>query len=133
MQIVRDLQSIQHINDIAIRELVRKRIEDLGGDSFDSSSLGYMLVIEGGDTLEALSAQLGFDPLKNRFTGIHFNESGFAPSFEFVEEFPSCFDAVFILSDDGYGVELFISKAVGVIPELLSMCQAFATPGDCTE
>jgi hypothetical protein len=114
--IVRDIHSIQHISDIAIRELVRQRIDDLGGDSFDFTSLGYMLVVESGDTLESLSAQLGFDPLRNRYTGIHFNEPGFSPSFEFVEEFPSCFDAVFILSDDGFGVELFISKAEGVNP-----------------
>lgn len=133
MQIVRDLQSIQHISDIAIRELVRQRIEDLGGDAFDSASLGYMLVVESGDTLEALSEQLGFEPLRNRYTGIHFNEPGFAPSFEFVEEFPNCFDAVFILSDDGFGVELFIPKAEGVNPDLLAMCQAYATPGECIE
>ena len=112
MIIVRDIHSIQHISDIAIRELVQQRIDDLGGDDFDSASLGYILVVQSGDTLEALNAQLGFDPLCNRLTDIRHDQSGFAPWFEFVEEFPSCFDAVFILSDDGFGVELFISKAV---------------------
>ena len=63
MIVVRDLLSINQITDIAIRDLVRQRIEDLGGAAFDAATLGYFLVVEIGDSLEALSAQLGFDIL----------------------------------------------------------------------
>lgn len=131
MIIVRDLSSIHHISNIAIRELVRQRIDDLGGDAFDTNTLGYFLAVESGDTLEVLSAQMGFDPLRNRYTGIRYDQAGFTPSFEFVEEFSTCFDAVFILSDDGFGVEWFVPKAQGVDPDLLAMCRTFAVRGDC--
>ena len=130
MIIVRDLSAIHQISNLEIRELVTQRMDDLGGDAFDANALGYFLVVERGDTLEALSAQLGFDILCNRFTGIRYDQTRFMPSFEFVEEFPACYDMVFVLSDDGYGVELFVQKANGVSLDLLAMCQRYSVQGE---
>lgn len=129
MQIIRDLQSTHQISNPAIRQLVQQRISDLGGEAFDSAALGYFLVIEPGDTLDAIGVELGFSILANRFTGIRYDQFGFAPSFEFVEEFPSCYDMVFIISDDGFGIELFIPKAEGVPPDLRIMCRVHAVQG----
>ena len=129
MQIIRDLPSTQQISDAAIRKLVQHRIDELGGDKFNTTELGYFLVIDPGDSIVAISAQLGFSILANRFTGIRSDQPGFTPSFEFVEEFPSCFEIVIILDDSGYGVDIFISKGSGVDPDLLAMCQRYATPG----
>ena len=64
MIVVRDHSTIDQISNPAIRELVQQRINDLGGESFDSNELGYFLVVESSDTLEAMSAQLGFDMLR---------------------------------------------------------------------
>ncbi len=129
MIVVRDLQSTHQISNTAIRELVQKRINDLGGEAFDTNTLGYFLVIQPGDTLDAIDTQLGFSILANRFTGIRYDQPGFTPSFEFVEEFPSCYDMVFIISDDGYGVEVFVEKAEGVSPDLRIMCRVHAVQG----
>ena len=129
MQIIRDLQSTYQISNPAIRALVQERINDLGGDAFDSAALGYCLVIEPGDTLDAIDTQLGFSILANRVTGISYDQPGFSPSFEFVEEFPSCYDMVFVLSDDGFGIEVFIPKAEGVPPDLRIMCRVHAVQG----
>ena len=126
MIVVRDLSIIDQISNPAIRELVQQRINDLGGESFDSNELGYFLVVESSDTLEALSAQLGFDMLRNRFTGIRFNATGFTPSFEFIEEFRACYDMVFVLDDTGIGVEIFVPKEEGIDPDLIAMCRMFA-------
>ena len=86
MIVVRDLLTIDQISKPAIRELVQQRINDLGGEAFDSNELGYFLVVEAGDTIEAIQAQVGFNILQNRFTGSRFNDTGFTPSFEFIEE-----------------------------------------------
>ena len=129
MIIVKTIATIQQIIDIEISELVTQRMEDLGGDAFDANALGYFLVVESGDAIEAINAQLGFDILCNRFTGIRYDQTGFTPSFEFVEAFPACYDLVFILSDDGYGLEVFVQKASGVLPDLLAMCQRYAVQG----
>ena len=126
MIVVRDLSTIDQISNLHIRELVQQRINDLGGEAFDSNELGYFLVVESSDTLEALSAQLGFDMLRNRFTGILFNATGFTPSFEFIEEFSACYDMVFVLDDTGIGVEIFVPKEEDIDPDLIAMCRMYA-------
>lgn len=95
MIIIRDLLSIHQIGTIAIRELVKQRMDDLGGDAFDASALGYFLVVENGDTIEAIAAQLGFDILCNRFTGVRYDQAGCTPSFEVVEKSATGYDMVF--------------------------------------
>lgn len=113
--------------------MVWQRINDLGGEAFDAAELGYFLVVESGDALEAIKAQIGFDILCNRWTGIRYDQSGFIPSFEFIEEFSFCYDMVFIISDDGFGIEMFVPKSSGVAPELLALCQQFAFPSEDVE
>ena len=49
--IIRDQSSIHQIGNIEIRELVRQRMDDLGGDAFDANALGYFLVVESGGNL----------------------------------------------------------------------------------
>ena len=126
MMIVKTIAAIQKISNAALRKLVQERINDLDGADFDTPELGYFLIVESGDTIEAITAQLGFDILCNRFTGIRYDQAGFTPSFEFVEESPACYDMVFVLSDDGYGLEVFVQKASEVSPDLLAMCQRYA-------
>ncbi len=126
MIVVRDLPTIDQISNLQIRELVQQRIKDLGGESFDSNELGYFLVVESSDTIEAIQKQVGFNILQNRFTGIRFNATGFTPSFEFVEEFPACYDMVFVLDDTGIGVEIFVPKEEGIDPDLIAMCRMYA-------
>jgi hypothetical protein len=130
--VVRNLQSTQQISNPAIRELAAQRINGHGGEDFDTQTIGYFIVVQLGDTIEAISATVGFKILHNRFTGIRFDATGFTPSFEFIEEFPSCFDMVFVLDDSGFGVELFVPKEDGIDTDLLAMCQkyAFRSPPD---
>jgi hypothetical protein len=121
--VAHDHSNLDQISNVAIKDLIRKRIDSL--NELDAADLCNILVVEGSDTLESLSAQLTFNILCNRFTGIRFDQEGFTPSFEFIEEFPSCFDMVFVLSDDGFGVELFVPKQKGINSELIAMCQTF--------
>lgn len=126
MIVVRDLQSTQQINCPAIRALVQQRINDLGGEAFDTQAIGFFVVVEAGNAIEAISAIVGFNLLQNRFTGIRFDATGFTPSFEFIEEFPACYDMVFVLDDSGFGIELFVPKEEGIDTDLLAMCRMFA-------
>jgi hypothetical protein len=127
MKLVNSPESVQTVTNSDIRQLVQKRIDDLGGHNFNSTELGYILVIEPGDTLEAIQAQIGFDILSNRWTGLRYDQENFTPSFEFIEDFGFCFDAVWIVSDTGWGIEAIVPKVVGIPPELLDMCKRFAT------
>lgn len=127
MQIIRDLAEASQIRDPAIRELVIQRIQGLSEQGFEIDETGYFLVMEGGDTLDTLEAQLGFSVVANRFTGIRYDQPGFTPSFEFIEDLGHCYDMVIVLSDSGYGVEILVpNKAVGDV-DLLAMCRTYAT------
>ena len=57
-----------------------------------------------------------------------FGSPAFAPSWELLEEHPRFYEIVYILSDDGFGVEVFVPKRADVPQELLAMCAAYATP-----
>ena len=129
MHEILDLLSTEQISDPAIRKLVQQRIDDLGGDKFDAAELGYFLIVEPGDSADAINTKIGLSILANRFTGIRYDEVGYTPSFEFIEEFPACYELVFILDDSGYGVDIFVINGTGVDPDLLAMCQRYATPG----
>lgn len=126
MIVVRDLQSIHQISNPAIRDLVQQRINDLGGEAFDTDAIGYFLVVEAGDTIEAIHAQVGFSILHNRFTGVRYDSPGFTGSFEFIEEFASCYDMVFVLDDSGIGIEMFVVKEAGIDADLVAMCRTYA-------
>ena len=50
MIVVRNLQSTHQISNPEIHQLVEERINDLGGEAFDTTAVGYFLVLEPGDT-----------------------------------------------------------------------------------
>lgn len=126
MIVVRDLQSTRQISDSDIRNLVQKRLSDLGGESFDSNTLGYMLVIETGDTIGDIERQVGFNILHNRFSGVRYDKATYTPSFEVIEEFPCCYDVVFVMDDTGKGIEIFVSKSWNLDTDLVAMCRKYA-------
>ena len=66
--------------------------------------------------------------LTDLFGEAHFGDPEFSPAAEVIEEHRSCYELVFIFTDDGYGIEIFVPKVHGVDPELLAMCAQFAVP-----
>lgn len=126
MIVVRDIQSLPQITNSAIRQLVRQRIDDLCVEVHDIHAMGYFVIVEPGDTVKAVREQIGFNILSNRLTGDRYDDPMFTASFEFILEYPSCYEIVFVLDDSGFGVELFIPKITGVEPDLTAMCQKFA-------
>ncbi len=126
MIVVRDMESSYQISDTDIRCLVQKRLNDLGADSFDLNALGYLLVIDVGDTIVDIQNQVGFSILHNRLNGVRYDQALFTPSFEFIEELPSCYDMVFVIDDTGKGIEIFVPKGLNLDDELLAMCRKYA-------
>jgi hypothetical protein len=111
-----------------MRSLVEQRFAMLAEDEpYDPDLFGYFIVVDGGDRVTTLDEQLGFPILSNRFDGTHFGDPGFTPCHEILEEHTGCYEMVFVLSDDGYGVEVFIPKS-GVDADLLALCQRYAIP-----
>lgn len=127
MLVLRDPAAVDAITDPELRILLRQRFIALSQDGpYDSDVCGYFIVVKDGDMLEVLDKQLGFPVLTNRFNGKRYGEEGFAGCWEILEEHASCYEFVFVLSDDGYGVLVFVPKSGAVDPELLAMCRQYA-------
>lgn len=115
MRIIRDLAGAVEIPDLAIRNLVLERIAAIADDSpFDSTVHGYFVVVEAGDSLEAINARVGLDLLSR--------------TVEILDDCGVCWSLLYILDDSGYGIELFVPKTEGAPPELLALCRSYAHP-----
>ena len=127
MRILREQADVAHIADPLLRDLIEQRILEISdGGQWDSTLYGNFIVVEPGDSVAALEAESGCCLLTGRFTDAHFGEPGFVPSFEFIEEYANCYEGVWILSDDGFGVVILIPNVVGIDPALMSMCATYA-------
>lgn len=127
MIVLRAPDAVNQVPQEEIRTLALRRFATLSEeDPYDPDVMGYFVVAEAGEPAAVISDQVGFDVLTNRFTGARFDEPGFTPSFEILEEHRACFEIVFVISDDGFGVEVFVPKLQGIDPDLLAMCAMHA-------
>ena len=127
MQIIRDPAETALITDPVLRHLIETTITALSEDyPYDPDVLGYFLIVEPGDTVAELDAQIGFSILANRWTGVRFDAPGYTQHFEVLEEHAGYFEMVFVTDDTGLGVEIFIGQIAGIDPDLIAMCQRYA-------
>ena len=77
----------------------------------------FFVVPEPGETIPQLVEALGTDLL---------TVDG-CPLWELIDEHPTCYEFVIVMSDAGEGAEVFIPKT-GMAADLLALCQLHATP-----
>ena len=123
MLVINDPSSLSQVADPDVRALIERRIEEYGADA----GLATFVVVEPGDPVASLDAQLGFHVLANRSDGTRHGDPGFSPSFEVAEEHPCCYEMVFVLADYGDGVIVLVPKR-GADPRLLALCAEYAVP-----
>lgn len=129
MIILRGPTLTDSIPDPDIRNLIETRFTEIcAGEPYDYDLHGYMIVVEPGDTVEALEKEIGYPILHNLFDDVRFGNPDFVPTFEVLEEHAGCYEMVFILNDDGFGIDIFIPKREGVDADLLSFCHTYAVP-----
>ena len=111
MRILKDRESVAAIDDDPLRSLIEERIRSLDDfDDYELQELVKIIVVESGDSIDAINKALGF-PVLDR-------------PFELIEQHPHWYEIVFVTGDDGSGVELFV-PIEGDVPEaLLAMCLA---------
>lgn len=127
MRVIRAAGEAGQLPDEEVRVLVQQRITMLSEDEpYDPVIHGYFIVIDAHDFTDAVDQHLGFSLTCNRWDGTRFGEPLFTPSFELIEEHTSFFEMVFVLSDCGYGVIVFVPKE-HADRDLLAMCRAHAT------
>lgn len=115
------------IADAGIRQLVTRRYGEIcNGEPYDPEIHGEMIIAEPGDTLISLEEHSGCPIASNLFDDSRFPDPDFVPDCEIIEEHATCYEMVFILNDDGFGVLIFVPKHPGIDRELLSLCRIHA-------
>lgn len=113
---------MQIIRDLAASAIADPELHRLVSDVFLRVSdcpevLGFVLIVEPGDTIASIDAILRFSILADRH--------------EFILEHVDWFELVYVLGQDGYGVEVYLPKDID-LPELLAMCVTQALPVEPT-
>ena len=109
--------------DLRLKRLLMKRRDQLGGDIKDSARF---IVIEPGDRMEAFERELGWSILTT-LEGQCFGDPDYYPTWEWLADHGHCFELVYIFTDDGFAHVVLIEKALGVDPDLLKLCEQYAT------
>ena len=108
-------------SDPAVTALVQQRLSELLADDDltmeqpTMEQLVFFVIPEPCDTLQQLVDAIGTDLLT--IDG--------CPLWEFVEEHPTCYEFVIVLSDSGFGAIGLIPKSAGIDPELLALCSQY--------
>ena len=112
--------------DNHLRSLLTERLQQLTNawEDIDLSDLTHFLIIQPGDTASDAERELGWSLLVNPVDGARFGEPAFTPSWEWIEDHGGWFEAVYILSDDGFGISLFVQDHPEADAELLAMCRS---------
>ena len=129
MLFIRGPDEVRRIDDADVRKLVELRfLEIVDGETYDDAVHGEMIVVEPGDDGASLEEHTGCPILTNPFDESSYGDDEFVPVTEWIVEHPSCFEMLFLFSDDGAGTNIFVPKSPGMDAELLSLCQQFAEP-----
>jgi len=109
---------MQIIHDLAASAIADPELHRLVSDVFLRVSdcpeiLGFVLIVEPGDTIASIDAILRFPILANRH--------------EFILEHADWYELLYVLGQDGFGLEVFVAKNMD-LPDLLAMCIEHALP-----
>lgn len=104
--------------DPALRRLLTLRRDQLAEDGLDLEEIAHFIVVRPGDTLAAVEAEAGVAIATNLVDGSRLGEPEFEPLFETVTRKDGWLEAVMILSDDGFGLVLFVPDTIDVDPAI---------------
>ena len=129
MIIFNEIEAIEQFSQNELRQHMLEIISKItDGAAYDSSIYGHFVLVEAVDSIAEIEAKTGCQLMYGLSKDSRYGESKFQPSFEWLVEHLSFYEAVFIFSDDGFGIDLLIPKALGIDPDLLAMCAKYAVP-----
>lgn len=129
MIILKDIESIERLPQSEFRQhILESIIRITEGAIYEPNVYGKFAIVEVGDSVDEIEIATGCQVMHNRLNNSRYGDYEFQPTFEWLVEHPSFYEAVFILSDDGYGIDLLIPKATRIDSELLAMCVHYAVP-----
>jgi hypothetical protein len=92
--------------------------------------LTHLLILEPGDTEQAILDEVALSRLVNRTDGRRFPEEGFVPPFQWLSDVGGHWELIQTVGNSGFAFCIFIPDAEGTDPELRALCRAFANGGE---
>jgi hypothetical protein len=111
--------------DPKLKCLLRERRDQLA--EYELSDVASFLIVQVGDGIDAIEAELGLPIMTNVVDGARYGDPDFEPSWEYIVDHGGWFEAVYILSDDGFGHVLLIEDCDGVDADLLALCREYCS------
>jgi hypothetical protein len=109
--------------DHRLKELLRRRATQLGGDIADQA---HFAIVQPSDTPDDLERAIGFSVFRNPADGSRLGEPDFSPGWEWIEDHGFAFELCYIMDDSGFGHVAIVPKADGIAAELLNLCRTYA-------
>lgn len=106
--------------------LALRRDQLLEHDGYDLGELAHFLVAEPTDTVTAIEGVMGVPLATNLVDDSKYGEPGFTANFEYVERHGAWFEAVMVVSDDGFGIVLLVPDRPDIDPALLGLVRDHA-------
>jgi hypothetical protein len=126
MLVIADRTALATVEDITLRDLIQARIDALEADGDDAFALAVFVVMQPNDVLSTVEQQLGFALTANHWTDTPYGSPDYTPDFELIEDHGGYYELVYLLGDDGSGVELYVEKHADLHPTLGALCAAYA-------
>ena len=111
--------------DPRLKQLLTLRRDQLA-EFGDLSEIARFVIVQPGDSLDALEKELGFSVFRNPVDGRQFGDPEFDPGWEWLADHGFAWELCFIYDDSGFGHVVIIPNEQGIDPELLRLCQAYA-------
>ena len=112
--------------DPFLKQLLLKRLDMLSEFSdFDLSELAHFVIVEPGDKLATIEAELSFSPFVNFVDGARYPDPAFTPSWEWLIDHGLWIETVFTRSDAGVGINLLVPNRPDVDSMLLALLKAY--------
>lgn len=130
MIILKSIDAVQALGIAYLQTLITHRIQQIeeSEEPWDAELHGPFVILESPDEVDQLEALTCKPILRSLDNGLAFPDPCFQPSFEWLDEYPDCFEAVWVVDDSGYGIDVIIPKSLSSSSLLIAMCQQFATP-----
>lgn len=123
MQIIRDFAKVHQIADPELRALLQSRCEELKEFSDCLEDLVCFVIVEPNDGISSIEE---CPDLRNCFNVTPTGLLQFGPSFQFVLAHRRWYQAVFIHSDAGEGLDIYVSQHQATASTLVALCAAHA-------
>ena len=114
--------------DPDLKSILLERLELLAEFSeYDLSELLTVIIIEPGDSMEAIAKEIGVSPMQNIVDDVRYPDLAFEPSWEFCITRKGYTDFTFALCDAGLAICLLVPDRDDIEPQLLELCRVFGT------